>query len=185
MVALAEAEPGLGAVGAVLYEMERPERIQAWGGGEVSLLWGQIRLLTAPDRLSRLSYISGASLLLRGAALRSVGLLDEGFFIYGEDVDLGLRMRRAGWRLGVASAARVWHRGGSSWGKDHTTADEHFAAYNTRLWRKHSPIPLLAVAGYTLFWTLEYSLRRRWASLAALWRGVRRGWRLPLEEDHG
>lgn len=179
MVERAEQDPRIGAVGAVLYEMDNPAQVQAWGGGEVVLSWGLIRLLTHPRQAARLSYISGASLLVRRAALEQVGLLDEGFFMYGEDCDYGLRLRKAGFLLAVAPQARVRHKGGTSW-HGSLQADENFAAYNVRLFRKHAPWPRLAVAGYTLFWLAEYSLRGRFDKVGALWRGLRRGWQLPL-----
>ncbi len=180
MVEQAEQDARVGAVGSVLYEMDRPEQVQAWGGGEVVLPWGLIRLLTHPAQAARLNYISGASLLLRRAALERVGLLDEGFFMFGEDADMGLRLLKAGFRLVVAPRSRVLHKGGTSWQGSSLNADEQFAAYNTRLFRKHAPWPWLAVTGYVGFWLAEYGLRRRWDKMAALWRGVRRGWRIPL-----
>lgn len=85
MVEQAQQDARIGAVGSVLYEMDRPEQVQAWGGGEVVWPWGLIRLLNHERQAGRLNYISGASLLLRRAALERVGLLDEGFFMYGED----------------------------------------------------------------------------------------------------
>ncbi|MGK0619328.1 glycosyltransferase family 2 protein [Meiothermus cerbereus] len=179
MVGLAEQDPRIGAVGSVILEMDNPQQVQAWGGGEVVLSWGLIRLLTHPRQAARLSYISGASLLVRRRALEQVGLLDEGFFMYGEDCDYGLRLRKAGFLLAVAPQARVRHKGGTSW-HGSLQADENFAAYNVRLFRKHAPWPGLAVAGYALFWLLEYSLRGRLDKVGALWRGLRRGWQLPL-----
>ncbi|GIW30038.1 MAG: hypothetical protein KatS3mg071_0212 [Meiothermus sp.] len=180
MVERAEQDTRIGAVGAVLYEMDNPQQVQAWGGGQVVLPWGLIRLLTHPRQAGRLNYISGASLLIRRAALERVGLLDEGFFMYGEDCDYGLRLTRAGFRLAVAEGARVLHKGGSSWSGS-LRSDETFAAYNVRLFRKHARWPLLAVAGYGLFWLLEYSLRGRFDKVGALGRGLRQGWRLPLD----
>lgn len=180
MVERAEQDAQIGAVGAVLYEMDKPERVQAWGGGEVVLPWGLIRLLTHPRQARRLRYISGACLLIRRTALERVGLLDEGFFMYGEDCDYGLRLARAGLQLAVADSARVLHKGGGSW-SGNLQADQTFAAHNVRLFRKHAPWPLLAVVGYGLFWLLEYSLRGRFDKVGALWRGLWQGWRLPLD----
>ncbi len=180
LVEEAEQEARIGAVGSVLYEMDSPERVQAWGGGEVVLRWGLIRLLTDSRQAARLNYISGASLLLRRVALERVGLLDEGFFMYGEDADIGLRLLKNGFRLAVASRSRVLHRGGTSWQGSNLSADEQFAAYNIRLFRKHAPWPWLAVAGYVGFWLAEYGLRRRWDKMNALWRGARRGWEMPI-----
>jgi len=56
----------------------------------------------------------GACLLLRGEALEQVGLLDEGYFMYVEEVDLCYRLKRAGWEVWHVPAARVLHYSGQS-----------------------------------------------------------------------
>lgn len=58
--------------------------------------------------------LMGASLLLRSQALREVGLFDESYFHYAEELDLTQRMRRAGWRLGFVCRSIVHHAVGSS-----------------------------------------------------------------------
>lgn len=49
------------------------------------------------DQASRIEVISGAFCLLRKKALDEIGLLDEDFFMYGEDIDLSYRLLRGGW----------------------------------------------------------------------------------------
>lgn len=61
-------------------------------------------------------YIKGAFLLLRSKAVEDVGRLDERFFMYAEEADLCLRLRRAGWELIYLSDAEVVHVGGGSTG---------------------------------------------------------------------
>jgi hypothetical protein len=56
----------------------------------------------------------GACLLLRKGVLDQVGLLDEDYFIYSEEVDLCYRIQRAGWRLHWVPQAHVVHFGGQS-----------------------------------------------------------------------
>lgn len=63
-------------------------------------------------------YLKGAFLLLRAEAVRDVGPLDERFFMYAEEADLCLRLRRAGWRLEYLSDVSVVHVGGGSTGGD-------------------------------------------------------------------
>jgi GT2 family glycosyltransferase len=58
--------------------------------------------------------IQGACLILRREALDQVGLLDENFFFYSEDVDLCYRLRRAGWHLYWVPTAELIHYGGQS-----------------------------------------------------------------------
>ena len=56
----------------------------------------------------------GACELIRGKALSQAGLLDERFFMYGEDLDLNLRIRKSGYRIVYHPAVTVTHLKGSS-----------------------------------------------------------------------
>ena len=56
----------------------------------------------------------GACLLLRKDVLDQVGLLDENYFMYSEEVDLCYRVQEAGWRLFWVPQAEVVHFGGQS-----------------------------------------------------------------------
>ena len=50
------------------------------------------------DQPGRIEVVSGAYCLLRRKALDQVGLLDEDFFMYGEDIDLSFRLLKGGWQ---------------------------------------------------------------------------------------
>lgn len=60
--------------------------------------------------IREITYPSGAAVLYRAKALHDVGLLDESFFMYHEDLDLGWRLWRAGWRSVLAPEAVVYHK---------------------------------------------------------------------------
>jgi N-acetylglucosaminyl-diphospho-decaprenol L-rhamnosyltransferase len=60
-----------------------------------------------------IEWISFACVLIRREVIAAIGPMDEGFFMYFEDVDYSRRARRAGWQIAYAPAARVVHlRGG-------------------------------------------------------------------------
>ncbi len=59
-------------------------------------------------------WLSGCALAVDRAAFVHVGGFDPGYFLYVEDVDLGVRLRAAGWRLVTEPAARVVHEVGAS-----------------------------------------------------------------------
>jgi N-acetylglucosaminyl-diphospho-decaprenol L-rhamnosyltransferase len=61
-------------------------------------------------------WVSGSCVLLRREALDEVGLFDEGYFMYVEDVDLCTRLRRAGWDVRFSPELEVLHIGGVSTG---------------------------------------------------------------------
>jgi GT2 family glycosyltransferase len=60
-------------------------------------------------RPREVGFCSGAALAVRREAWDAVGGFDERYFMYGEDLDLSLRLRLAGWGVGIAPAARVAH----------------------------------------------------------------------------
>ena len=61
-----------------------------------------------------IDFALGAALMVRGAAIAAAGLLDEGYFMYAEEVDWCWRMHRAGWPFYCVPAAVVIHHGGAS-----------------------------------------------------------------------
>jgi GT2 family glycosyltransferase len=62
----------------------------------------------------RLDYISGAAMLVRSAVFRQVGLLNEDYFLYNEELDLCRRATAAGFDLAWCREAVVSHAGGAS-----------------------------------------------------------------------
>jgi hypothetical protein len=61
-----------------------------------------------------IDFALGAALMVRGAAIAAAGLLDEGYFMYAEEVDWCWRIRRAGWPFYCVPSAVVIHHGGAS-----------------------------------------------------------------------
>lgn len=80
---------------------------------------------------------SGACLFLRGEALERVGLLDEGYFIFFEEVDLCRRIRDAGYRIWLRPEARVVHLGGRSRRQNRAGVMLPAAQSLLRYFRKH------------------------------------------------
>jgi len=59
-------------------------------------------------------WMSSACLLVRRAALKQIGLLDEGYFIYGDEADLQYRLNKAGWKVVFLPNSSIIHFGGRS-----------------------------------------------------------------------
>lgn len=59
-------------------------------------------------------WIGGAFMFIRRTALDAVGLLDEDFFFYGEDIEFCWRFHKAGWRVHYDPGASIAHLGGGS-----------------------------------------------------------------------
>lgn len=65
----------------------------------------------------RIDHPLGAALMVRPAAVEQVGLLDEDFFIYAEEVDWCMRLSRAGWEVWCVPRARIIHHEARSTGQ--------------------------------------------------------------------
>ena len=88
------------------------------------------------DRPARIEIMSGAFCLMRKRALDEVGLLDEDFFMYGEDIDLSYRLLKGGWENWFVPADIIHYKGEST----HKTSFEYVHVfYNAMLifMRKH------------------------------------------------
>lgn len=119
------------------------------------------------DRPREVEWVSGSCMLVRRAALEQVGLFDESFFLYAEELDLTTRLRRAGWRILFTPAVEVLHEGGVSTGRSRAMHLMHsrsiyryYAKHRAAGWRRLT----LPAAWAALRARAELvSLRDRWA----------------------
>jgi len=151
---------------------EAPDGIWYAGG---SVLLGRAEVRHSFRRLEGASavatgYVTGCAMFMRCAALSDTGLFWEPFFLYWEDVDLSLRMRRAGWKLGVVPTAHL-HHGIHASAASKTLEYYHFrnALIVVRTFGSRSTAvtaPLFLIGGVARRWGRAL-LRRRPAPVAA------------------
>jgi GT2 family glycosyltransferase len=113
--------PEIGVVSSAILRMDRPELLDvAWsevqfGRRHVVQLVGTNALPGHGfDRRCEIQVAAGCSVLIRADVLRAVGLFDEAYFAYHEDVDWCLRVRAAGHRIVFEPFSRVFHRRSAS-----------------------------------------------------------------------
>lgn len=107
MVEFADSKANLGALTGRLLALDGHERYPA------RHFWQ--RWFPPKPHIHELSWVPGTCLLLRRQALDEVGWLDEDFFFYNEDLDLSIRLKKAGWKLFYHPGMGVrHHESGSS-----------------------------------------------------------------------
>lgn len=193
-VLLGALEEGVGAVSPAIFYAEPPEAIWSLGGGrnrwtlEMTGNHGRDRA-TLPNEPFEQEALTFCAILFPRAALESVGLLDEQFFMYYEDMDWSLRAQQAGWRLRVAPAARLWHKEAQSSGGQGSPAERYqMGRASVQYFRKHARgVQWLAIVPYRLGSALKLSWRLarrgRFAAILSYWRGMWHGLRAPLQRE--
>ena len=68
----------------------------------------------ADDGIYEIDCLTGAFMFMRKSALDEVGLLDETFFMYGEDIDLCYRIKQGGWKIVYYGESSITHLKGAS-----------------------------------------------------------------------
>jgi GT2 family glycosyltransferase len=68
-----------------------------------------------PDQQTDCDVLSGSCMMVRNSVIKQVGLMDDGAFMFAEDVDWCWRFKKAGWRVVYNPAAQCYHYHGASW----------------------------------------------------------------------
>ncbi|MCX7623748.1 MAG: glycosyltransferase [Thermomicrobium sp.] len=149
------------------------------------------------DELQEVDWLVGACLAIRREALATVGLLDERFFLYSEEVEWFWRVRRAGWRVYYLPDAEVLHVEGASSEPESPFRQVAFDTAKVQLFRTlYGPIAAELLRSFLLAtylfrfvresakWVVGHKRPLRWRRMVRDWRafwsflrpGVVRGW---------
>lgn len=171
LVAFLEAHPRAGIAGSRLEDPDgTPQRSAFRFPGVAAEFENGLRLGLVSRLLSRfvvaptvrdeehpVAWVSGASMLVRRAVLEQVGLLDEGYFLYFEEVDFCRRACTAGWECWYVPESRVVHLVGQATGMNNPEQQKrrvpaYWLAARRRYFLKHHgrAKTLLASLGWAL-----------------------------------
>jgi GT2 family glycosyltransferase len=120
---------------------------------------------TPDDAVQPVDWVVGACLLVRREAYEQVGGLDEGFFMYSEELDWCRRIKSAGWDVVYLPTATVIHHEGKSSEQVVPARHIHFQSSKVRYFRKHHGRWQAGALRWFLLATYAYQLLRE----AAKW----------------
>jgi len=183
MLAAGRGNPRAGFVGPLVLHAHPADLIQSAGGWLDKRWRSGHRGANQPDQgqyqqAESLPWLSGCALLVRSQMVREIGLLDERFFLYEEELEWCLRARQAGWEALFVPQAKAWHAG--------VTPDYEPGSYITYyMTRNHllllsklraGWLPRLDAAVQAVRTLLSWTFKPRWrgkrAHRDALWRGL-------------
>lgn len=194
------------ATGRIVF-MENPDvlfsgrgRIDWRRGGARVPEFGGSALAQWALQAGEIGFASGCVMMIRRAVLESIGGFDPVFFMYEEDVDLSIRVRKAGFTIFYCPEALILHKGqgtqrsGGAFQKRWSPANENYdfqvfysvrnAIINARKHARGKDLVLFA-AVYPLFVmrrTIPAAWRLGFRAFRPVWRGVATGIREPLQQ---
>lgn len=158
-----QAHPRLGLCGSTVRFMMQPQVVQAYGGASYNR-WSasidHIGLGTAHSNNtidgqqveSRLSYVFGASMLASKPFLEAVGLMQDDYFLFFEELDWAERAKKKGFQLGYAPGSTVYHKAGAATGSaEETPFSLYFLNRNRLKFIKRFYAPYLLL-NYPMLW---------------------------------
>lgn len=184
LVTHAKAHPESGILSPKIY-YANPSDALWWAGGIFNIWTG---LANHIDRQKKdtgnhdvpreLDWATGCVMLLRCEALHKTGLFDEQIFATGEDVDLSLRMKKAGYVVRYVPTARVWHREGVDLRKNAGQHVRNFLMVRNHLWVMHKHA---RIYHWVTFWPFFFAYYLPKIMFLSLCRGDLRSCRAVLE----
>lgn len=150
-------QPDVGMVASRIVFAHDPEIVESAGieVNRAGVAWDRLSgaAIAEADVAAEVFGPSGCAAVYRRAMLDDVGLFDDAFFLYLEDVDLAWRAQLAGWRCVYAPEARVVHQHSATAGVFSAFKHYQLARNRVRLVVKNYPVPLLglylpAIIGY-------------------------------------
>jgi GT2 family glycosyltransferase len=173
LIGRAETQPGIGIVGSTLRYYDHPDLVQAMGGARLNRSNGTSGHIGQGARLDEvpadgaavereMAYVVGASMLVSTRFVTEVGLMEEDYFLYYEEVDWALR-GSGKFSLGFAPRSHVFHKSGVNSSKAAPQFSTGFY-YRNRLRFVARFLPgRLAAAKWSLFEEmLRHIARGRW-----------------------
>lgn len=139
--------------------------------------FGRYHMKYLPEfKTNEVDVLAGAFMMLRKETLDKIGLLDEQFFMYGEDIDLSYRITLGGYKNVYFPETTIIHYKGESTKKRSVNYLKVFYSAMVLFAKKHYPTRR---AGQFAFW-IQLAIYFR-AFLAVFFRGIQQFW-LPLAE---
>jgi GT2 family glycosyltransferase len=122
LVKLPESNNRIGMVGSKILSYNNPNTIQLCGGIKILRLLITTKNIGVDEKDCELidqknisfDYVGGASLIVSKNTIKTIGLMDESYFMYLEDAEFGLRAKKNNIKLEYALNSRLWHKAGAS-----------------------------------------------------------------------
>lgn len=162
LLKVAESDEKIGIVGSKIYYYDKPDILWFAGG-----MWRRNKSFTSHrgqdeidtgqyDETCEVDYITGCSLLIKSSVIKEVGMMNEDYFLYWEEVDWNAVVSEEGWKILYVPGSLVWHKISASI-RDQTYLQMYYYIRNGLLFfQKHEPKRLFRLFPYVIYVALKF-----------------------------
>ena len=173
--------------------MNYNKRDSVWSaGGYINKFFGYTSTIKNPNRNLGLDWVTGCCILLKADIIKKVGLIDENFFAYYEDVDWSFRIKDLGYSLNLVNTSLVYHHGSKSSENSsfegNLSPKVHYLNFKNHIYllRKHiNKFNFLGLILYQsiklFFYSVYFILRLRFNKLRIIYQGIIDGLKLEIK----
>lgn len=196
MIKVAETDRNIGMVNPKIYFFEPADKI--WYAGGAYVRWKTFPIHFGVrqqddgsyNETKEVSFVTGCALLVRAETARTVGLLDETFFLSYEDVDWSVRAIESGYKAMYVPTSVIWHRDSYDTKRNIGYKRNFYTMRNAVLCaRKHlplyqSPLFVLSMALYIGHFTLQALMQADYKRAVAIYQGLWNGCTTSFLENY-
>ncbi len=175
----------IGIDAPLIYYFENPSRIWSSGGYINKQLLIPLNSHHTNENLSHpveRTFISGCCYLMKKDLIEQVGLFDESFFLYMEDLDYCRRIMQTQWKMKVVPSAKLYHKVAASSKGQYSPMERYYYGLSSGVYyRKYINIrnvwiivPFRLISA--ILWTFRLVFSGNFQSIGAYWKGLWKGW---------
>jgi GT2 family glycosyltransferase len=192
-----ESNAEIGLISPLILYYEDKKLIQYAGFSKMNYLTGRNRTIgkfeTDNGQYDTLSnetgFCHGAAMMCRKLDLAEVGLMDESYFLYYEEMDWCEKFKRKGKKIWFTGKAKIYHKESVSVGKE-SNLKTYFLTRNRMLFiRKNTSLPVMLIFGFYFYsiacpvLLVKYLISGRRSQMKWIWKAML--WNLKRSKDDG
>jgi GT2 family glycosyltransferase len=196
LVQVAESDPTIGVLNPKIYFFDPPDRLNYAGGAHKRWRLYPITIGYRQkdrgqfDQMREMSFLSGCAMLIKAEVLRQVGVFEEVYFHFYEDVEWSLRATKAGFKGMYVPKAVIWHKEHFVTSKNQRNGfiEYYLARSNVIYVRKHLPfrqwpVKLPFFFAWMIYRTVVFTAKGDWEKITSLYRGAWKGTKIRIPRE--
>ena len=197
LVRFTESDENIGAASPKVLFFDHPDRLNYAGGEHTRwrLFPKMLGLRQLDDgrydKIREVSFLTGCAFLIKAEVVRRIGVLEEIYFHFYEDIEWSLRIGQAGYKEFYVPAAKIWHKEhyvtDKSQGKgfiEFSVARASMIFARKHLPAKQWPFKMSFFAAWMIYRTLVFAFRRDWKKVSSLYKGFWAGCVMKLPKEN-